>query len=117
MKEKKPAKPGVGVPVNRFTIPLFAVVAVLHILIVLLIMDVNQSSTRLSDLMQRSGRYQIEATGLQANSSALFETSNGYIRLPVRKDGTPSVGRLSSVSSVRRGGFSPRRTRGSPCAW
>lgn len=69
-----------GLSVKAFAFPLLIIVAILHIIIIVLIIDVNRSSTMLSELMKRSGEYQIDATSMQGTNTVLSETSANYIQ-------------------------------------
>ncbi|MBO4419538.1 MAG: GGDEF domain-containing protein [Oscillospiraceae bacterium] len=70
-----------GIPVNIFAFPLLIVVAILHIFVILLIVNVNRSSSMLSELMKQSGSYQLDATSLQGSANVLSETSGTYVQL------------------------------------
>ena len=99
LKEQSSAKKSYGgIPVNRFAFTLLVVITVLHIIIIMLIIDVNRSSTQLSDLMQRSGNYQIEATSIMEGNTALSETCANYIQMPVVGDGSANVGPLNAYA-------------------
>ena len=96
-----------GIPANWFAFPLLILVAIMHIAIIILIIDVNNSSNRLSELMQSSGEYQIEATELQASTTVRSETCNNYIQMPVTPNGESNHGPLvtfaKELSAERRG--------------
>lgn len=85
-----------GIPSNLFTIPLLIIVAVMHIAIIFLIIDVNSSSNELGDLMERSNTYQADATSLRAVATLLSETSATYIQMPVAADGASNAGSLTA---------------------
>ena len=81
MKRKRSAKtPDGGVSVNKFAIPLLIVVVVLHVVVVTLIIDVNSSSNALSDLMKRSGNYQLDAVSLLTSNTVMSEACGNYLR-------------------------------------
>lgn len=108
MKKRDTSKSGVGgIPANAFAFPLLIVVIILHILLVVLLANVNSSSNRLSDLMQNSGIYRSDATGMQARNTIMSETSSNYIQMPQLPDGSANVGPLKSyaaeINSDRRG--------------
>ena len=108
MKKSRASKGRVvGIPANWFAFPLLIIVAIMHIAVIILIIDVNNSSNRLSELMQSSGEYQIEATELQASTTVRSETCSNFIQMPVTPDGESNSGPLMTfakeLSADRRG--------------
>ena len=106
MKKNKAAKIG-GFSANSLVIPLTVVVAILHIAIISLVFDVNQSNSSLSEMMQNCSDYQQYATNLQAGSSILSETASAFVQMPVLEDGEVNVGPLlryvQELAKDRRG--------------
>ena len=105
MKEKLQKKHS-GFSVKAFTIPLLLLVVFLHISLVLIVIDINHSSNRLFDLMERSGNYQIDATSMQASNTVMSETCSNYIQMPLNGDNSANVGPLityvNELNSDRR---------------
>ena len=87
-KEKKKNLRSSGIPVSWFAIPLLIITIIVHAIIVIMIADINNSSRQLSQLMQRSGVYQIDATSMQASNTVLSETCSTYLQSPVNEDDT-----------------------------
>lgn len=106
MKEKDSRKIG-GCTANSLVIPLTVVVALLHIVIISLVFEVNRSNSELSELMQNCADYQQYATNLQAGVSTLSETASGFAQMPVDTDGALNVGPLlryaQELGNDRRG--------------
>ena len=103
MQENTPTKKRKGgIPVNRVALSILAVIAVLHLIIIMLIIDVNRSSSQLSDLMQRSGNYRIEATKIMESTMVLSETCSNYIQMPLTGDGSANVGALIAYAEQLR---------------
>ena len=88
-----------GFSANSLIIPLVVILVFLHVLIISLIAEVNRSTNELSDMMQRLGKYQSEANGLQAGTMLLSETATGFVMMPVLEDGSLNVGPLSSYAN------------------
>ena len=108
MKEKNSSKERVGgISANVFAFTLLIVVAVLHAIIIILVIDMNNSNDALADLMERSGEYQIEATNVQASNTVLSETCGNYIQMPVTDGGSANFGPLlayaEEIGSERSG--------------
>ena len=78
MKENETKKVG-GVTANALIFPLLLLIAMLHIFIIDLIVEVTRSEDSLTDLISRSGLYQQTATNLQAGTSILSETASGFV--------------------------------------
>ena len=96
MKENEKTKKRTGgISANLFAFPLLIVIAVLHIVLVIMIIDVNHSSSELSALMERSGDYQIDATNIQKANTTMSETSSAYIQSP-----TVNYGSLSAYANA-----------------
>lgn len=94
MKDKKQTNKRRGFSVKAFAIPLLLFVVVMHISLVLIVIDINHSSNKLFDLMERSGDYQIDATGMQASNTILSETCNVFIQRPTTDETTTNSGPL-----------------------
>ncbi|MBP5651635.1 MAG: GGDEF domain-containing protein [Clostridia bacterium] len=92
--------------IKAFTIPVVIIVAIIHISIILLIININHSSNNLYHLMDQSGEYQIDATSMQASNTVLSETSTNYLQVPVNGDSSANIGPLmayiNELSSDRR---------------
>ena len=93
MRENESMKKA-GFPANVIVIPLVIVIAVLHIVIVSLVFDINRASRELSEMMQNCNGYQQNATQLQANNSTLSETATAFAQTPVGTDGEINTGPL-----------------------
>ena len=106
MKDKTNKKHLSEFSIKTFTIPVIIIVAIIHISIVLLIIDINHSSNNLFTLMDQSGEYQIDATSMQASNTVLSETCGNYLQVPVNGDSSANVGPLmaytNELSSNRR---------------
>lgn len=83
-----------GVSLNALVIPVCVVLAILHAMIIVVILNINISSARLSTIMQNSGSYTQEATSLLAGSSLLNETASNFVLRPITENGEPNVGPL-----------------------
>lgn len=107
MKEKMQAKNRIGgISAKTLAIPFLLVVAALLISIVLLIIDINHSSTSLFGLMERSGAYQIDAYDMQASNTTLSETCSTYVQMPLLPNESTNLGPLmtfvNELDSERR---------------
>ncbi|MBQ7244737.1 MAG: GGDEF domain-containing protein [Bacilli bacterium] len=109
VKSEKPRKnfSRKGISVTAFLSPSLVVLFALHVIIVGLIIEVNNVSTTLSGIMQRSAGYVTDATSLLAGSSVLSDTATNYVLRPVLPDDTPNVGPLiaygTELQNKRRG--------------
>lgn len=109
VKSEKPRKPfpRKGVSVTAFLSPSLAILLALHVVIVGLIIEVNNVSTTLSGIMQRSAGYVTDATSLLAGLSVLSDTATNYVLRPVLPDDSPNVGPLiaygTELQNKRRG--------------
>lgn len=83
-----------GFPANTIVIPLVFVIAILHIVIISLVFEVNRANGELSEMMQKCSDYQQNATNLQASSSTLSETAAAFAQVPVGTDGEFNSGPL-----------------------
>lgn len=96
-----------GIPINAVTVPIAAVLAVLHVVIIVVIIMVNNVSGSLSGIMETTSQYLSDATLLQAGSSLLSETSSAFVLSPTLPDGSvntgPLVGFVQELSVPRRG--------------
>ena len=93
MKETESSKIG-GFPANSLVIPLAVIIAVLHIIIISLVFEVNRSNLELSALMQSCSDFQQSATNIQAGSSTLSETATSFVQMPVTRDSEVNIGPL-----------------------
>ncbi len=104
-----------GISVNLFAFPLLVIMIIFHIVIVGLIIDINNTSNQLSDLMNRSGVYKIDATSMQASNTVLSETCSNYIQ-SADAEHSPNVGPLMTyareINSNRRSPKVLERFRG-----
>lgn len=96
-----------GIPINAVTVPVVALLAVLHVVIIVVILMVNNVSGSLSGIMETTSKYLSDATLLQAGSSLLSETSSAFVLSPVLSDGTvntgPLIGFVQELGVPRRG--------------
>lgn len=83
-----------GFPANSIVIPLVIVIAILHIVIISLVFEVNRANSELSEMMQNCSDYQQNATNIQASSSTLSETATSFAQIPVGTDGEFNAGPL-----------------------
>lgn len=95
-----------GIPVNNLVIPIIILLVIFHITIIILIVSINNDSTRNAVNMQRSGQYTQEATSLLAGSSLLSETSTNFVLMPQTEGGEFNMGPLAAYATELR---EPRR--------
>ena len=84
---------------NRFAFPVLVVVAIFHIIIVILIINANRSNATLSDLMKKSGSYQLDALSLQGSNSVMSETCGSYIQRAGNMDASVIAAPLATYAS------------------
>ena len=87
-----------GIPAKKLLFPVIAVLSVLHLLIIVVILMVNKTSSQLSTIMQNAGRYTQDATSMLAGSSLLSETSSNYILMPITEEGEANAGPLMAYA-------------------
>ena len=93
MKERTSSGTG-GYPANAIVIPLAAVIAVLHIVIMSIAFEINRCNGELSETVQKCSDYQQYVTNLQAGCSTLSETASAFVQMPAGNDGSFNVGPL-----------------------
>lgn len=82
MKKTEKSEIG-GFTANTLIAPLAAILGVLIVIITILTMSVNWTSSDLADLMETSAENQRIATELQAGSSTLSETASNFAQMPL----------------------------------
>ena len=96
-----------GISINAVTVPVCIILAILHVLIIVVILMVNNASNSLSGIMQLSSDRLTIVTALQAGSSVLSETSSAFVLIPSTQDGSVNVGPLmgyaAEMAQPRRG--------------
>ena len=96
-----------GIAANSLMRPIIMVLAVLHIAIIGLIVQINATSAELSETMKTAGQQIEEATSVLAGASLLSETSTNFILMPVTEHGEINVGPLvafaTEIQRPRRG--------------
>lgn len=88
---KRASQHNPGYSANAVMLPMIAVLAVLHLCIVILIFGMNTTSMKLSKQMQQAGQQTAVATLLLAGSSLMSETSGTFILMPLTEEGEPNV--------------------------
>ena len=83
-----------GIAANSLMRPIIIILAVLHIAIIGLIMQINATSAELSETMKTAGQQIEEATSVLAGASLLSETSTNFILMPVTEHGESVVGNI-----------------------
>lgn len=91
-KDKKTTFKRKGVSVTAFLSPSLVILLALHIAVFGFIIRVNNLSSTLSSLMQRSNVYVSNATSLLAGSSVLSDTATNYVLKPMLEDDIPNAG-------------------------
>ena len=96
-----------GIAANSLMRPIIIILAVLHIAIIGLIMQINATSAELSETMKTAGQQIEEATSVLAGTSLLSETSTNFILMPVTEHGEvnvdPLVAFATEIQRPRRG--------------
>ena len=115
MQKKKRTGIG-GLTANAIILPFEVVLCMFLILIVILVFEVNRSSNKLTDMMEKSSVYQRQSTEMQAGISILSETVSNYAQTPALEDGSANVGPLMAyaqeLANDRRGPQIAERFRG-----
>ena len=83
-----------GIAANSLMRPIIIVLALLHVAIIGLIMQINATSAELSETMKTAGQQIEEATSVLAGASLLSETSTNFILMPVTEHGEINVAPL-----------------------
>ena len=86
-----------GIAANSLMRPIIIILAVLHIAIIGLIMQINATSAELSETMKTAGQQIEEATSVLAGTSLLSETSTNFILMPVTEHGEVNVDPLVAL--------------------
>ena len=96
-----------GIAANSLMRPIIIVLALLHVAIIGLIMQINATSAELSETMKTAGQQIEEATSVLAGASLLSETSTNFILMPVTEHGeinvAPLVAFATEIQRPRRG--------------
>ncbi len=92
-----------------------AMLAALHLAIIVLILHVNRASASLPEMIHVSGEYTADVTDLMAGSSLMTETATGFVLTPTLGDGSINVGPLlayaNELGGTRLGGHVVKRFR------
>ena len=89
------AKSTGGIAANSLMRPIIVVLAILHIVIFALIVQINATSAKLSAVSRTAGERIEEATSVLAGASLLSETSTNFIMVPVHEYGEINVAPLA----------------------
>lgn len=96
-----------GIAANSLMRPIIIVLAVLHVAIFALILQINATSAELSAEMRKAGEQIEEATSILAGTSLMSETSTNFILMPVTEHGEINAGPLAAYAAelkqLRRG--------------
>ena len=84
-----------GIAANSLMRPIIVVLAILHIVIFALIVQINATSAKLSAVSRTAGERIEEATSVLAGASLLSETSTNFIMVPVHEHGEINVAPLA----------------------
>ena len=87
-----------GIAANSLMRPIIVVLAILHIVIFALIVQINSTSAELSATMKTAGKQVEEATSILAGSSLLSETSTNFILMPLTEHGEINAGPLAAYA-------------------
>jgi diguanylate cyclase (GGDEF)-like protein len=87
-----------GIAANSLMRPIIIVLAVLHIAIFALILQINSTSAELSSEMRKAGEHIEEATSILAGTSLMSETSTNFILMPVTEHGEINAGPLAAYA-------------------
>ena len=88
-----------GIAANSLMRPIIVVLALLHIVIIVLIVQINATSANLTAVMRSAGEHIEEATSVLAGSSIMSETSTNYILMPVTEHGEVNAGPLAAYAN------------------
>jgi len=96
-----------AISINVVTIATCIVLAILHVIIIIVILMINDASSSLSEIMERSSQRLETVTALQAGTSVLSETSSSFVLIPTTKESAVNIGPLmgyaAELSQPRRG--------------
>ena len=95
-----------GIAANSLMRPIIIVLAVLHVAMIALIMQINATSAELSAEMRKAGEQIEEATSILAGTSLMSETSTNFILMPVTEHGEINAGPLAAYAAELK---QPRR--------
>ena len=95
-----------GIAANSLMRPIIIVLAVLHVAIFALILQINATSAELSAEMRKAGEQIEEATSILAGTSLMSETSTNFILMPVTEHGEINAGPLAAYAAELK---QPRR--------
>ena len=97
-------------------IPIIVVLAILHVIVIVTIVQINSASAGLTAIMRKQGEYMKDATSLLAGSSLMSETSANYILKPNMDTGGTNISALAAyateIQKPRRGKHVVERFRG-----
>ena len=88
-----------GIAANSLMRPIIVVLAILHIVIIALIVQINATSASLTAVMRSAVEHIEEATSVLAGSSIMSETSTNYILMPVTEHGEVNAGPLAAYAN------------------
>ena len=96
-----------AISINAVTVSTCIALAILHVIIIFVILMINNASSSLSAIMERSSARLETVTALQAGSSVLSETCSSFVLIPLTDEGAVNVGPLmgyaTEMSQPRRG--------------
>ena len=96
-----------GHSANAVMLPIIAVLAALHLSIVILIFSMNTTSMQLSRQMQQAGHHAEVATSLLAGSSLMSESCSHFVLMPLTEEGEvntfPLIAYANELGVDRRG--------------
>ncbi|MBQ9572442.1 MAG: GGDEF domain-containing protein [Acidaminococcaceae bacterium] len=95
-----------GIAANSLMRPIIIVLAVLHVAIFALILQINATSANLTAVMRTAGEQIEEATSILAGTSLMSETSTNFILMPVTEHGEINAGPLAAYAAELK---QPRR--------
>ena len=87
MKNEKYKSKKNGLPAQALIIPFIAILAALHVLIIILIFRISDTSAELSAINRNYGQYKTEASNMLAGSSRLSESMASLLLRPVNSKG------------------------------
>ena len=80
-----------GITANAFVRPIIIILAILHIAIIGMILQINATTGFLASTMNKAGIYTAEANSLLAGTSLLSQTANNFVLEPVTATGELNV--------------------------
>ena len=102
---EKKQKIKIGVPSNRILIPAIIVLALLHFVIILVMLNISKANSTVSELLQKNNLYSQESSGFVGGSALLSETTLHYVLTP-EVDGkinySPLLGAAGELKLNRR---------------